>query len=86
MGVFGWFRRQSADPSSEAAEAVTLTAEPEEGAEAVAEPVAAEQDAAADGAAEPAAEAADEAEPVGIPKQQSTADAADSEAGEGARA
>ncbi|MCZ4095513.1 hypothetical protein C8250_031070 [Streptomyces sp. So13.3] len=78
MGVFGWFRRQSADPSTEAAEAVTLTAEPE-GVEAVAEPAE---------AAEPAgdAEPAGAAEPVGIPKQQSTADAADSEAGEGARA
>ncbi|MFI9102834.1 hypothetical protein ACIGXA_20155 [Streptomyces fildesensis] len=67
MGVFGWFRRQSADPSTEAAEAVTLTAEQ------VAEP---DGDAESTGAAES----------VGIPKQQSTADAADSEAGEGARA
>ncbi|MDF9816065.1 hypothetical protein [Streptomyces sp. SPB162] len=85
MGVFGWFRRQSADPATEAAEAVTLTAEPED-AEAVAEPVEAERDARADGAAETDAEAEPAAEPVGIPKQQSTADAADSEAGEGARA
>jgi hypothetical protein len=77
MGVFGWFRRQSADPSTGAAEAVTLAAEPEDAA-AVAEPVEAERDARADGAAE--------AEAVGIPKQLSTADAADSDAGEGARA
>ncbi|MCZ4119367.1 gliding motility protein [Streptomyces sp. H39-S7] len=68
-------------------ESVTRTAESED-AEAVAEPVAAERDARADGVVEPDAEpaAAGAAEPVGIPKQQSTADAADSEAGEGARA
>lgn len=81
MGVFGWFRRQSADPSTEAAEAVTLTAEPEDVA-AVAEPAEAEQVAEPDGDAE----STGAAESVGIPKQQSTADAADSEAGEGARA
>ncbi|MCM2422040.1 hypothetical protein [Streptomyces sp. RKAG293] len=81
MGVFGWFRRQSADPSTEAAEAVTLTAEPED-IEAAAEPAEAEHAAEPGGDAEPAGAA----EPVGIPKQQSTADAADSEAGEGARA
>lgn len=96
MGVLGWFRR-SADTSPEAAEAVNRTADAE-GPEAAAGPGGAREPQPSDGGSGVAADpveteaatgrptAVDRApEPAGIPKQQSARDAADSEAGEGAR-
>ncbi|MFK8849537.1 hypothetical protein [Streptomyces sp. Ac-502] len=90
MGVFSRFRRKAAEASTEEAAAATLTAEPSapEGGEPATERSAdaaatAEQGgvAAADGT--PSAEEAGEG--VEIPKQQSAGEAADREAGEGAR-
>lgn len=97
MGVLGWFRR-SADTSPKAAEAVTRTVDAE-GAEAAAGPGEARKPQPSDGgpavADGPVAEGAAAGHPTagdrtpdaagGIPKQQSARDAADSEAGEGAR-
>ncbi|MET8178826.1 hypothetical protein [Streptomyces sp. NPDC005336] len=79
MSVFSRFRRASRETSrsseeapTEKAAAIALTAEPESG-------TADEPEAARGEEETPAGESA------GIPKQQSAAEAADSEAGEGAR-
>ncbi|MBT2388895.1 MULTISPECIES: hypothetical protein [Streptomyces] len=87
MGVFSRFRRKSkttAEASTEEAAASTLTADSpvERASEAEASKNAAEEvtEAAEAEATEPAA-----AEGVEIPKQQSAEEAADNEAGEGAR-
>ncbi|MFD7665365.1 gliding motility protein [Streptomyces sp. NPDC059788] len=91
MGVFSRFRRKSAEASTEEAAAATLTAESSdaEGGEPGAETAsAAERDGAAAADGKPSAEENGEpaaAESVEIPKQQSAEEAADSEAGEGAR-
>ncbi|GGW74932.1 hypothetical protein GCM10010381_69530 [Streptomyces xantholiticus] len=74
MGVFSWFRSKPA-----AVEEAPVSQEPAE--------APAEESAVTDGAA-PAQAAVDESgatEAVEIPKQQSAENAADSEAGEGAR-
>ncbi|MCB5163740.1 hypothetical protein LG634_02630 [Streptomyces bambusae] len=71
MGVFAWFRRKAKD---------TVTA----GSEAVPEPAPAVTEEPAGEAAGTAAEGSAGTAGVEIPKQQS-AEAADSEAGEGAR-
>ncbi|WP_425828680.1 hypothetical protein [Streptomyces fractus] len=91
MGVFARFRRKAnaADEASTAeAQAATLTAAPEvadaeESTETAAAPDAEQEatEAAADGDTADAAAA----EGVEIPKQQSAKQAADNEAGEGAR-
>jgi hypothetical protein len=94
MGVFAMFRRKSKgteEASTTEAQAATLTAEPEaedsspetsEAADTSAAAEAAEPEASTEAADTPEAAAA---EPVEIPKQQSAEQAADSEAGEGAR-
>ena len=80
MGVFARFRRKSKDvveASTEEAQAATLTADTPEEAAAQGQEVGAEK-----GADDSEADAA---EGVDIPKQQSADEAADNEAGEGAR-
>ncbi|MFF8827767.1 hypothetical protein [Streptomyces sp. NPDC015131] len=82
MGVFSRFRRKKSEPSAEETAPAPLTeSEPEGAAEPEASGSAVEPDAAA--VAQEPEEAA--AEGVEIPKQQSAEEAADSEAGEGAR-
>jgi hypothetical protein len=77
MGVFSWFRGQSA-----AAEKAAVSPSP---AEAPADETSEVTDGTAP-AGDPAAVAGSApAEAVEIPRQQSAEDAADSEAGEGAR-
>ncbi|MFI6474729.1 hypothetical protein ACIBL5_31230 [Streptomyces sp. NPDC050516] len=96
MGVFSRFRRKAdaaVAESTEEVKAATPTAEPETGggtdtaadgpAAEASEVSEASQAAEETEAAEPAEPAA--AEGVEIPKQQSAEEAADSEAGEGAR-
>jgi hypothetical protein len=84
MGVFAWFRRkdkESAAASTEETATAPVTAEGEAAAEAEAAPGTAPEMSGtteADGT-----EAA--AEGVDIPKQQSAEEAADNEAGDGAR-
>ncbi|MBZ4323032.1 hypothetical protein [Streptomyces huiliensis] len=91
MGVFSWLRRKPSQPSTEEAAADTRTAEPDGGAgtDTAADETAtaaATADAAAGSAGETgAADGGEGAEGVDIPKQQSADEAADSEAGEGAR-
>ncbi|MFE5028518.1 hypothetical protein ACFRAO_35765 [Streptomyces sp. NPDC056656] len=94
MGVFARFRRKSKDAeeaSTTEAQADTLTAGPEAEDSSSGTSEAADTSAATDAAKpEASTEAADSpepaaAEPVEIPKQQSAEQAADSEAGEGAR-
>ncbi|WP_326653034.1 MULTISPECIES: hypothetical protein [unclassified Streptomyces] len=87
MGVFSRFRRKSrttAEASTEEAAVSTLTAEPsaeaDSGSEASKDAVAEVTEAEAGEVAEATA-----AEGVEIPKQQSAEEAADNEAGEGAR-
>ncbi|MDN3292707.1 hypothetical protein QWM81_01325 [Streptomyces ficellus] len=82
MGVFARFRRKGKE-SAEASDGETAVATPAEGQDpadgAAAEP---ETSDTADAAKTPEAPAA---EGVDIPKQQSAEEAADNEAGEGAR-
>ncbi|MFI2372330.1 gliding motility protein [Streptomyces sp. NPDC018833] len=77
MGVFSWFRGKSvatAEASDQEAPLATVAAEP---------PAGAPSDSQADADGTLAEETA--ATGVDIPKQQSAEEAADSEAGEGAR-
>ncbi|MEE1751679.1 hypothetical protein [Streptomyces sp. SP18CS02] len=100
MGVLDWFRRKSKDSAKAPAEETatdTVTADPADfdPAASPASPAEASDTASAESAAEASetsdtAEAAEKAEPavaegVEIPKQQSAEEAADNEAGEGAR-
>lgn len=98
MGVFSWFRSKPvAAPDASASEVIAVTSaeksevdegtvEAVEAAEPTGEPAgtgASAEDATGTAGAEAGEEAA--AEGVDIPKQQSAEEAADSEAGEGAR-
>ncbi|MGI5340449.1 hypothetical protein ACQEVS_25160 [Streptomyces sp. CA-181903] len=92
MGVFSWLRRKPSQASTEEAATDTLTAEPVGGAgtDEAADGTATAAKAAEAGSAEEtgaaeAAEGGEGVEGVDIPKQQSADEAADSEAGEGAR-
>ncbi|KAB7844352.1 hypothetical protein [Streptomyces mobaraensis] len=92
MGVFSWLRRKPSQASTEEAATDTLTAEPDGGTgtdEAAGTSATAAEAAAAGSAEETRAaeggEGGEGAEGVDIPKQQSADEAADSEAGEGAR-
>ncbi|GAA2816709.1 hypothetical protein [Streptomyces showdoensis] len=79
MGVFALFRRKNGKDGGVETAAVT-----EESQAATAEPAEAEEAEGGTEAVEPAAAEA-KAEAVEIPKQQSAEEAADNEAGEGAR-
>ncbi|MBC2876801.1 MULTISPECIES: hypothetical protein [Streptomyces] len=89
MGVFSWLRRKPSQASTEEAATDTLTAEPDGGAgtDEAADENAAAAEAVTAGSTEEtgAAEGGEGVEGVDIPKQQSADEAADSEAGEGAR-
>ncbi|MFF9869047.1 hypothetical protein ACF1G0_27220 [Streptomyces sp. NPDC013953] len=87
MGVFAWFSRkgkESAAASTEETATTPVTAAGDAGAEAEASGTAPEPSGTAD-AEETAATSDTAAEGVDIPKQQSAEEAADNEAGEGAR-
>ncbi|MFV0127413.1 hypothetical protein ACLGI4_06810 [Streptomyces sp. HMX112] len=94
MGVFAWFRRKDKEsgnaPAGEAAGA-TLTDAPADAPEPAVEASTAPSGASAAAEAAEAAQAPEPAEQpeaaegVEIPKQQSAEEAADNEAGEGAR-
>ncbi|CAL9555734.1 hypothetical protein SUDANB38_04557 [Streptomyces sp. enrichment culture] len=97
MGVFAWFRRKG-EKGEQSAEAVgdapaagtTPTADPQEPAAAPSGVTGSgersEEPAAEAGSGQDAREEREEAEGVEIPKQQAADEAADREAGEGARA
>ncbi|MFI6107079.1 hypothetical protein [Streptomyces sp. NPDC051310] len=88
MGVFAWFRRkgkESAAASTEETATTPVTADGEAAAEAEAAPGTAPEMSGTTEADETAAAPEAAAEGVDIPKQQSAEEAADNEAGEGAR-